>query len=318
MKLFISSAVAALLCLTAPASAAPVSLTLKFPAGQVDKLSTTMDMDQTLTADILPAPQKQKIKMGMDMLLKVLSSDDNGATVEMAFDRMSMGMSMLGKDMSFDSEKDKPSADNPLSGLGALVGVKLTVHFAKDGKVDKVEGIDEMKKKLAGDASNQVAAQILKQTMNEDQLKQTMNAAFAEAIPPKPVDKGDTWESNVTQNTGGMAVKMKAENKLVDIEEKGGHKIAKIEFTGEGKIEGAPGGLSKLKADQLTQKGTRYFDIDRGAFTETDMEQTLKGSMTVPTPNGDTAIKLDQTLSAKMTLKPAEEKKTEAKPAESK
>jgi Family of unknown function (DUF6263) len=246
--------------------------------------------------------------MGMDMLLKVVSSDDKGATIEMTFDRMSMGMSMLGKDMTFDSQKDKPSADNPLSGLGALVGVKLTVHFAKDGKVDKVEGIDEMKKKLEGDASNPVATQILKQTMNEDQLKQTMNAAFAEAVPSKPVDIGDTWESNVTQNTGGMAVKMKAENKLVAIDDQGGHKVAKIEFTGDGKIEGAPAGLSKLKADQLTQKGTRYFDIDRGAFTETEMDQTLKGSMTVPTPNGDTAIKLEQTVNAKMTFKPAEAK----------
>jgi hypothetical protein len=309
MRPFAFSAIAAVLCFAATASAAPVSLTLKFPAGQVDKLSTTMDMDQTLTADILPGPQKQKIKMGMDMLLKVVSSDDKGATVEITFDRMSMGMSMLGKDMTFDSQKDKPSADNPLSGLGALVGVKLTVHFAKDGKVDKVEGVDDMKKKLEGDANNKVAAQILKQTMNEEQLKQTMNAAFAEAVPKKPVDKGDTWESNVTQNTGGMAVKMKAENKLVDIEDKGGHKVAKIEFTGEGKIEGAPAGpLSKLKADQLTQKGTRYFDIDRGAFTETDMDQTLKGSMTIPTPNGDTAIKLEQTVNAKMSLKPAEMK----------
>jgi hypothetical protein len=313
MNLSIVSAIVALLCWTGTASAAPVTLALKFPAGQVDRMSTTMDMDQTLTADALPAPQKQTIKMGMDMLLKVVKSDDTGATVEMTFDRMSMGMSMFGKEMKFDSEKDKPSADNPLSGLGVLVGVKLTAHFGKDGKVDKVEGVDEMKKKLSTDASNVVAAQVLKQTMNEDQLKQTVNAAFAEAIPSKPVDIGDTWESNVTQNTGGMAIKMKAENKLVAIDEKGGHKIAKIEFTGDGKLEGAPAGAPKLKADQLTQKGTRYFDIDRGAFTEMDTDQTLKGSMTVPTPNGDTAIKLDQTMSAKMTLKPAE-----AKPADSK
>ncbi|HKD35348.1 MAG TPA: DUF6263 family protein, partial [Pirellulales bacterium] len=147
------------------------------------------------------------------------------------------------------------------------------------------------------------------QTMNEDHLKQTINGAFADAIPSKPVDIGDSWQSSVTQNImGGMAIKMTAENKLAAVEDKGGHKIAKIEFNGVGKIEGAAAGAPKLKADEITQKGNRYFDIDRGAFTEMKEDQTLKGSMTLQTPNGETTIKIDKTTSAKMTLKPADAK----------
>jgi hypothetical protein len=308
MKLSIASISAALVLVVATASAAPVNMALKFPAGQVDKFAMTMDMDQTISSDALPAPQKQKVKMGMDMLLKVLKSDDMGATVEMTFDRMSMSMSMLGKEMSFDSAKDKPAADNPLSGMGAMVGVKLTLHFSPAGKVDKVEGIDEMVKKLSAQPNSAVAGQMLKQAMSEDQIKQTFNVGFAETLPGKPVDIGDTWESNLSQTVNGMAMKMKSENKLVAVEDQGGHKIAKIEFSGDGKLEGAPAGGPKVKMDQLTQKGTKLFDLDRGTFTQTDTEQKMKGSMTVPTAKGDVALKMDQTLTAKITVKPAEAK----------
>ena len=308
MRLSILSVPAALVLFVATATAAPVDLVLKFPPGQVDKFVMTMDMDQTITADALPAPQKQKIKMGMDMLLKVAESDDKGAKVEMTFDRMNMSMSMLGKEMSFDSAKDKPAADNPLSGMAGIVGVKLTLHFTPAGKVDKVEGIDEMVKKLTAKPGNAIAGQMLKQAMNEDQIKQTFNSGFAEALPGKAIEIGDTWESNVSQNVGGMAMKMKSQNKLVAVEEQGGHKIAKIEFTGDGKLEGAPAGGPKLKLDQLKQKGTKLFDLDRGAFSQADTEQSMKGSMSIPGPNGDISMKMDQTATIKVSVKPAEAK----------
>jgi Family of unknown function (DUF6263) len=310
MRISSMSVPAALLLLAAAVSAAPVNLAIKFPAGQVDKFAMTMDMDQTLTSDALPTPQKQKIKMGMDMLMKVLESDDKGAKVEMTFDRMSVSMSMFNQEMAFDSAKDKPAASNPLSAIGTIVGAKLTLHFTPGGKVDKVEGVDDVVKKLSAQpgAAGAGAGQMLKQMMSEEQIKQTFNSGFAETLPGKPVDIGDTWESNVSQNVNGMAMKMKSENKLVAVEEQGGHKIAKIEFSGDGKLEGAPAGGPKVKMDQMTQKGTKLFDLDRGTFSQTDMEQKMKGSMTVPTPNGDVALKMDQSLNAKITMKPVEAK----------
>ncbi len=300
----VSLSAAAFGLLVATSQAAPVELKLKFPTGQVDKLSMNMDLDQTISADVLPAPQQQKIKMGMDMTLKVLKSDSDGADVEMTFDRMSMGLNAAGRDMKFDSATDKQSADNPLSGMGAVVGAKLTVHFGPDGKVDKVSGVDEMTKKLSAAAGGGPAAQMVQQAMGEDQIKQQFNSAFAEALPKKPVDKGDTWESTITQNTAGMAMKMKTENKLVDFEEKNGHKIAKIEYSGTGKIEGNAANGPKLKADELTQKGTKTFDLERGFFSNSDMEQKMKGTMSITGPMGDISLKMDQTVNAKITVTP--------------
>jgi Family of unknown function (DUF6263) len=307
MRTSFISVPAALMLLSASVWAAPVSLAIKFPAGQVDKFAMTMDMDQTITSDALPGPQKTSAKMGMDMLLKVLESDDKGAKVELTFDRMNIKMSMFGQEIAFDSAKDKPAASNPLSAIGTIVGSKLTMHFTPGGKVDKVEGVDDVVKKLSAQPGAG-AGQMLKQMMSEDQIKQMFNSGMAETLPGKPVDIGDIWESNVSANVNGMAMKMKSENKLVGVEEQGGHKIAKIEFSGDGKLEGAAAGGPKVKMDTMTQKGTKLFDLDRGTFSQTDMEQTMKGSMTVPTPNGDVALKMDQSVNAKITMKPAEAK----------
>src|SRR5260221_6765832 len=189
MKISIMSVPAVLMLIAASVWAAPVNLAIKFPAGEVDKFAMTMDMDQTITSDALPAPQKQKVKMDLDVLLKVLESDDKGAKVEMTFDRMSISMSMFGQEMAFDSAKDKPAASNPLSPIGIIVGSKLTLHFAPGGKVDKVEGVDDVAKKLSAQpgAAGPGAGQMLKQMMSEDQIKQTFNSGFAETLPGKPV-----------------------------------------------------------------------------------------------------------------------------------
>ena len=86
-----------------------------------------------------------------------------------------------------------------------------------------------------------------------------------------------------------------------------GERVTKQRLRQGEEIQIGAGG-PKVKMDTMTQKGTKLFDLDRGTFSQTDMEQTMKGSMTVPTPNGDVALKMDQSLNAKITMKPADTK----------
>jgi hypothetical protein len=301
MKLSMLPAPLGLVLLVASASAAPVTMAIKFPPGRVQKMTTTMDMDQTMSGGPLPAAMKQKMKMGMDATLKVVSADNSGATVEVTYDQVRMSMSMAGKEMSFDSSKDKASADNLLSDVAGILGVKLTLRFGPDGIVNKVEGTDAMMKKLSTGPGGAIMAKSLSDSFGENQVKQMFNGSLAETLPKKPVAIGDQWESTSSQSMGGMKIKITADNKLKGVEDKNGHKIATIEFSGDGKIDGsAPGGVT-IKADQLTQKGTKQFDLDAGCFTQTDMEQQLKGEVTVPGGAG-AAMKIEQTVNAKSTF----------------
>lgn len=289
--LFIATTVSAL-------SAEPVTMKLKFAAGQVDKLSMTMDLDMTISGDALPAPKKQTVKMGMDLTLKVVAADDKGATVELTYDRMSLQLSAEGRELKFDSAADMASGENPLSGLGAIVGGKLTLHFDADGKATQVDGGDELAKKAAGATNGGLAVQLLQEQLNADRIKHMFNSRFADALPSKPVDVGGTWDSNAVQTIDGLNVKLTTTNKLVAIDEKAGHKIAKIEYTGTGTVDSSAAGEPKLKVTELTVKGTNSFDLDRGFFSDCDTQQKMKGSIV----RNKTTLTMDQTVNSKLTI----------------
>ena len=67
----------------ATAAAEPLTMALKFTAGEVQKITIAMDASQMVTGDGLPAPQQQATKMTLDMTLKVVATDKSGSIIEM-------------------------------------------------------------------------------------------------------------------------------------------------------------------------------------------------------------------------------------------
>ena len=103
---------------------------------------------------------------------------------------------------------------------------------------------------------------------------------------------------------GGVKIKSKIDSKLTRLVEARGHIVAQIEFTGDGKLDGnGPPGV-KFDLDQLTQKGTKEFDIDGGYFTRIEMDQKLKGDISASSSMGDIKLKLAQTLKEKIIVTP--------------
>ncbi len=308
-RFFASSII--VLAWSAPIYAAPVELKLKFPPGHTDHITMSMETKQTVASEALPAAQKQDISMTWDSDLKFGASDSEGSTADMTYGRIRMKVKVGPTELSFDSDKKDDNAKNPLAGpLSAMVGVTLKLHFKTDGKVDKVEGIEEVVKRLEAQPNGAMGAQLLKQAMNSKQMKDTFNSSFAEGLPGKPVSIGDTWTSEQSQDVGGSALKMKQDSKLVAIETEGGHQVAKIEFTGSGKLDTAnlPGG-AKMTINELSQEGTKTFDIDRGWFSGADMTQKMKADSTANLPGGKTmTMKIDQDAKIKIKLAPGDSK----------
>jgi hypothetical protein len=274
---------------TSALAAEPIAFTLKFPPGQIDRQTNSMEMDQTVSSDVLPAPQKQSMKMSAKTTLKQIKSDATGSLVEVTYDGVKMSGSMFAQAASDALDKT----------LAAFVGEKITLHFTPKGKVDKVDGIDAIVAKLPAGAGQAA----IKQFLNEDRIKEQYNVAAAQVMPTKPVSIGDTWETDVSHNLSAVEVKIKSQVKFVGIDEREGHKIAKLEFSGKGTLQGALApGAPKMNFDQLGQTGTAEFDLTRGWLTSQIVDQHMKGDMKLNIGANPVSMKIDQTVKATTTL----------------
>ncbi len=283
-------------------AAEPVTFAIKFPAGEIDHQTNSIEMDQTISSALLPAPKKQSMKMSAKTTFKPIKSDSAGSDVEVTYDSVKLSGSMLPQAASDELDKT----------LAAFVGQKITLHFTPEGKVDKVEGVDAIVAKVPA-GGGQAA---VKQFLSDDRIKDQYNVAIAQILPTKPVNIGDSWETEISHKMSAVEVKIKSQVKLVGIDERDGHKIAKLEFTGKGKLEAAiAAGAPKLNFDQLDQSGTAEFDLTRGWLTSQTVDQRSKGDVKITGPgNTPIALKIEQWVKGTTTLTTAKADATKAEP----
>jgi len=298
VALVMFAAIATLAPAATAVAAEPITFAIKFPAGEIDHQTATMDTEQTFSGIALPAPEKDATKMSLRSTFKGIMSDATGSQVELTYDGVKMSMSNLGQDLSTELDKT----------LAAIVGAKVLVHFTPDGKVDKVDGVEAMVAKFP---PGQAQAGI-KQFLNGERIKDGFNIVVGLLLPTTPVNVGDTWETNVSQKMSKVEVKIKSTVKLVGIDEREGHKIAKLEFSGSGKIEPPATGIDPtMKIDRFDQNGTAEFDLTRGWITSQNLEQHMKGDIRLNSPgNTPTWLKIDQTVKATTTLTAAKAEAT--------
>jgi hypothetical protein len=253
---------------TSTSAAELITFTIKFPPGQIDHQTTNMHTEQTFSGDAFPAPIKHTTKMSVKTTFKGIKSDAAGSQVELDYDSVKMSMSNLGHDASDELDKT----------LAAIVGSKVTLHFTPAGKADKVEGIDAMVAKFPQGPQRAAVEQFL----NDERIKDTINLMTGLLLPSKPVNVGDTWDTDVSCKFATLNVMLKSRVTLVSIDERDGHKIAKLEFTGKGKLDAAPGaGAPKMNVEQFDQDGKAEFDLTRGWITSQVIDQHLKGDVSV-------------------------------------
>jgi hypothetical protein len=273
-----------------PISAAePIAFTIKFPPGQIDHQSVTMDMEQTISSDLLPTPKKQTMKMSAKTTMKTIKSDASGSTVEVTYDSVKISGSAL----------PQAAADELDKTLAAFVGQKITLHFKPDGKADKVEGVDAILAKIPAG----VGQTAIKQFLSDERIKDQFSAGIEQILPKKPVNIGDTWDTEVTHKVSAVEVKIKCQVKLVSVDEVEGHKIAKLEFTGKGSLEAAAAaGAPKFNVDQFDQTGKAEFDLTRGFITLQKLDQHMIGNVKLGAAANAPTMKIDQVVKVTSTV----------------
>lgn len=277
---------------------APVKLKLKWQVGK----RYEEQMDMTMGTDIdMPGqsqPMQQQMKMGEGIAISAVKEREGGGKeLDLQITGISMNMAMGGKTLvSFDSKNQSgDNGTNPAAGmLQKLAGLHLKMLTDADGKVEKIEGMNEFLDSLSGGAGMDA----WKGMFSEDSIKQM---ASLQGLPDHPVKVGDQWPVKTE-------ISVPALGKLVtDMtftftgwEQRGDHKCAVLSFTGT--LYAKPGDngtdAGMISVDDGKTKGEVLFDVAQGMPVETSAIQNI--SMKVSTQGQSVSTKMSQDISMKL------------------
>ncbi|GHT36264.1 hypothetical protein FACS189427_07550 [Planctomycetales bacterium] len=204
------------------------TLKVQYPAGKYQNVIDS-DMDMTIgmsgqTAK-MPMKQKQTQYMTLDVTPK---TEDGTQTLTMETTRIATEVKSPFANMKFDSA-DPDAANGPMKAAGVAVGLKA-VMTCKDGKIIKVEGIEEFFEKLAANPDYpKQTAEMLKKQFNNESLTKNFDIQQKAMPSSQPVAVGEQWKTDGTAEIPMLGkVKTVLNNTLKEVKEENGKKIAVI------------------------------------------------------------------------------------------
>ena len=227
--------------------------------------------------------------------------EKNTWTLKQKIEGIKMSIDIAGNPINYDStKKEAAAATNP--GLSEfynnLIGTEFTVTL-KDGVVEKVDGKEELLKKL-GSANAQMEA-LLKKVLSDDALKQMSDPTFG-LTAAKEMKKDESWEKKAPVNLGPIGsydLTYKFTYKGKDTEKK---ELDRVEvmptMTYKAPAEGGEGLLFRIKGGTLAtvdpKPGYLLFDSKTGRIVQSQIKVILKGQLQVSVGGTDTTVDLYQ------------------------
>ena len=212
-----------------------IALRMNYTQGQA--FDFTMGMDMTM--NIKAQGQKVKANMGMTMVMgmdvKDVSPDGIG-TVDVTYRTIKFSVTGGPQTVSYDSTQGS-KGDQLSRALGALIDKTLTLQLDPKGKVISVKGGDAIVQAMR-DSGDAAMADQMKSQFSDEAMEQ-MFGQIAGALPPNPVDNGDSWNQSFNMS-GQQPMKVDARYKLLDH----GAGKSSIGVSGKMKSTGAAQGLS--------------------------------------------------------------------------
>lgn len=232
-----------------------------------------------------------------------VSVDKDKVVAKQTIEGLKFKMDIAGQTVDFDSADPNPSgaAGNPglTEFFKTLVGTEFTVTFGKNGAVEKVDGKEEVLKKLAG-VNPQVEA-ILRQVMSDETLKEMADPA-AGITPPEPKGVNESWEKKGTLNLGAVGSYDRTFTytyKGKDPEKKELDRV-EVKPTISFKPATTPGGglPFQIKSGKLDTKevkqGVALYNPKAGRVESVRLNLILNGQLTVTVAGTDATVDLVQ------------------------
>jgi hypothetical protein len=270
---------------TSAGSGNPVEMKIKWTVGK--KYSLHMELNQSTKTDVpnQPQPVVQEVKLAQDFDISALKELDNGGRqLELEFENETMDVSQGGRSvLNFDSvQSPAQDTNNPVAPmLRAMIGARIQYFTDADGKVEKMEGVDELMNRIAA-TENPQQQMMFKQMFSEEAFKQY--ASFADAMPDHPVNIDDSWplKKDVSTSIGVVTVDMKYTFK--NWEQHGDRQCAHIEVAGDISTKSTSttlGAVVEIKSGEIS--GEFWYDPASGMIVDMNTDQNLKLNITTRT-----------------------------------
>ncbi|HEY0651566.1 MAG TPA: DUF6263 family protein [Chryseosolibacter sp.] len=260
-----------------------VSLQYKFKPGEEYEY---VQRSKQNAVQVLPGMGEMKMDgtLGGTMLLKIKSVDEKGtARIETQYTKLKMLTHSFIMSMSMDSDGPEEEDGNKI--MKALTGKTFFFLLTKTGKVEAVEGVENLYSGLASldlDADVVSKAQkTLKQTINEKSIKTLLENGLV-SYPENPVKAGDSWNTSSVQ---AVNFPMTIENTWNLKSADGG--VAVVSCKGDlktidkDKVNNLVNGMKSKSDLNGTQTMHANVDVKTGWPKDVKIVSDLKGTMTL-------------------------------------
>ena len=248
----------------------PAPMRIQWIVGK--KYSARMDLDQGTESTMAGQSVKSEVKWAQDFTISPLKKLDTGGwQLELEFDNETIDVWQGGQHlMSFTSAESTPLV------LHVKVGGRLEYFTDADGKVQRVEGLDDFKSSItvAGNAQQQA---IFKQMFSEDFLKRFLS--LGDLMPNQTVNIGGSWRAKKDINSSAGVLTSDMKYTFKNWQPMGGRKCAHIEDTGDistKSVSTASGAVIEIEKGKVS--GDVWFDPELGmiAAENSYQDMTLK------------------------------------------
>jgi hypothetical protein len=207
----------------------PAEMKIKWAVGK--KYQLRMELSQS--AEATPQPAEQGLKWAQEFNISVLKElPDGGRQLELEFVSQAMNVLRAGRSLlSFDSTQNLPrDTRNRLAILSALVGARLEYFTDADGKVQTVEGANELADHITAVGTPQ-QREVFQGMFSGDTLKNYLS--LGEMMPNRTINVGESWsvKRDIEDAIGVLTVNQKFTFK--NWEQHDGRKCAHIEQKGD-------------------------------------------------------------------------------------
>jgi hypothetical protein len=203
---------------------------------------------------------------------------EGGWELELEFVDEALEASQAGTNvLSFDSAQTQAvNTHNPLTILGALIGARLEYFTDADGKVQTIEGMNQLTNHIAAVGTPE-QRQVFNELFGGDALKDYLSCG--DWLPNRMMNVGESWSvKNDTANLIGMlAVHMKYTFK--NWEQYGDHKCAHILGTGNISSKSAStdsGKMVKIEKGKISEEFWFYPELGMIAGGNESIDAILK------------------------------------------
>lgn len=256
-------------------SGSSAMMKINWPLGQ--KYLMRMEVDQIVETHVpnQPQPVKQQVNLTQRFNLSALKALDNdGRQLELEFKDQKINVKQGELTvMSFDSRDNASTEGNPVAPLlTKMIGARIQYQTDAGGKVEKVEGVEELMTRIGFNRKSQQHA-AFKDFVSEETLKRY--GSLGEMMPNRVVKVGEDWsiKEQVPSTIGTLDIQMNYTFKKW--EQRDDRRCALIKADGVITPAPGPGGGSPVKVQKGTISGDIWFDPELGMVVGQNLDQNM-------------------------------------------